>query len=597
MRALVVEDHAGIRAELVRALEERRHQVVACADAETAQQAWALGVFPLVVLDWRLPGMDGLAFCRWLRTQPGGERSVVLVVTGHAEAHDLALMLDAGADDYLAKPFRLDLLQVRLTVAERQVAELAERKELEERLWHLAHHDSLTGLPNRALFMERLEQTLAASPPDRCVAVLFLDLDGFKHVNDSLGHEAGDRLLAQVGRRLAESVRPGDTVARFGGDEFTLLPGLVSDAREAASLAERLLTVLQIPFVLDDFEAFVGASIGVAVNTAAGVDPGSLLRAADTALYRAKAVGRGACVLFESHMQTQAHERLQRDGELRRALDRGELLLHYQPEVNLHTGRVVGVEALVRWAHPRLGLLAPAEFLPLADETGLIVAVDRWVLAEACRQAREWRRDPDTAALTIGVNVAAGQLGRADLVEEVARTLLTTGLDPAALRLEITEHAAVEDLQAATGTLKGLKALGVRLAIDDFGVGFSSLGYVRELAVDTLKLDRSFMGHPGRDGANLAVVQAVTTLAHALGIDVTAEGIEIAEQLASARRAGVDRGQGLFFAAPMPAAEVGVLLGRGLSYQQPSVVVGLAHPRTRNTGNGRLVPRARVIGA
>jgi diguanylate cyclase (GGDEF)-like protein len=546
----------------------------------------------LVVLDCGLPGIDGLTFCRWLRAQPGGDRCVILVVTGRGEPDDLAAILDAGADDYLTKPFSADLLQIRLTVAERQVDLLAERKSLEEHLWQLARHDVLTGLPNRSLFTERLEQALAADASGPGVALLFLDLDGFKHVNDSLGHVAGDRLLVQVGRRLQSVLRGSDAVARFGGDEFTVLLDPAHDATAALGLAERLLAALEIPFIFEDVEAVVGACVGVALGVPGQTDAGSLVRDADIALYRAKAAGIGTCVLFEPGMQAQARERLRRDSELRRALERGEFRLHYQPELNLRSGRVVGLEALIRWDHPRLGLLPPIEFLPLAEETRLLDSIGQWVLREVGRQIVTWRGEMRSAVPTVAINVAAPQLVRGDAVEEIARLLLETGLPAGAIALEITEQAVIDDPRALAEAVRGVKALGVRVSLDNFGSGVSSLGSIRDFPVDALKLDRSFMERLGRDSASLAVVRAVVSLAHALGIEVTASGIETAEQLASVRRAGADRGQGFFFAHPAPVDSLDEVVNRSLPLQKPNLVVGLPVIGSSIRRNGRFTGRS-----
>jgi len=455
-----------------------------------------------------------------------------------------------------------------------QIQDISERKALEERLGHQAHHDPLTGLPNRRLFADRMERALAstASRPGERVAVLLVDLDGFKLVNDSLGHAAGDRVLVAAGQRLAGCLRPGETVARLGGDEFAILVERVAAARDMAALATRLIDALRPPVALDGREAFVTASVGVALATAGGAQPRDLLRDADIALYRAKAAGRATFAVFEPGMAAAMVARLNGETALRRALARGELRLHYQPEVELASGRIVGVEALVRWEHPDHGLLGPANFIDLAEETGLIVPLGEWVLREACRQASAWQTVPATASpLVVGVTLSPRQLAQRTFADQVARVLDEVGLPPRALRLEITESVAMRDGPDTRRTLGVLRELGVELAIDDFGTGYSSLGALRELPIDTLKIDQSFVRELGRDAGSLGIVRAVTSLAHDLGLVVTAEGIETEVQLGHLRRLGVDRGQGYLLTAPVDSGEMARLLAAHWGAPAPAV--------------------------
>ena len=432
-----------------------------------------------------------------------------------------------------------------------QIQDITERKAFEARLRYQAVHDPLTDLPNRTLFLERLGEALAGASP---VAVLFLDLDGFKVVNDSLGHAAGDRLLGAVAARLAAALGAGDLLARFGGDEFVVLLAHATTADEAVRTAQRLLAALEPAVDLGGHEAVVRASAGIAVGPPGLTDPGELLRAADVALYRAKAEGAGWAV-FGPEMNARAVARMELESGLRRAIERDELELHYQPMVRLATGRTEWLEALVRWRHPTRGLLPPGDFIPLAEETGLIVPLGRWVLHAACRQARAWHAaSPGAPPPVVCVNLSPRQFRSPDLVAQVAGILRDTGLPPSGLELEITEQVLVAG-SAALATVRALKALGVILAIDDFGTGFSSLSYLRHLPVDGLKVDCAFVRGIDRDRANRAVVQAVTTLAHELGMLVVAEGIETAEELAVVRAASVDAGQGYYFARPLAAAD------------------------------------------
>jgi diguanylate cyclase (GGDEF)-like protein/PAS domain S-box-containing protein len=443
--------------------------------------------------------------------------------------------------------------------------DITERKRLGEELAHQAFHDRLTGLPNRALFLDRLEHALArAARGSDPLAVLFLDLDGFKIVNDTLGHDQGDALLATVAGRLRGCVRPGDTVARLGGDEFTvLLEGANADA--AVQVAERIARRLQLPIQLDGHELIVGTSVGLALRAGPDDRPDELLRDADVAMYAAKQRGKGSYAIFEPRMRTRAWARLELEADLRRAVDRGEFRVHYQPIIELATGRVDGVEALVRWQHPERGLVLPAQFIPLAEETGLIVPIGHWVLREACRQVRTWQEGlPGVGPLMVGVNLSPRMLAQPSLVDDVARILGQTGLDPGCLKLEITEGVMMQEGEATLATLRHLKALGVQLAVDDFGTGYSSLAYLQRFPLDVLKIDRAFVGSLGEGAEGTVIARTVVALAKALGLAVTAEGIETAEQAEQLKELGADRGQGYHFARPQPAEALTTLLGSGL---------------------------------
>lgn len=442
--------------------------------------------------------------------------------------------------------------------------DVTERRMFEEQLQRQAFYDPLTGLPNRSLLLDRIEHALARTKRGgHRVAVAFLDLDRFKVVNDSLGHAAGDRLLVNVAHRLLDAVRAEDTVARLGGDEFVVLIEDVADLSEVAAIARRVIDIFQTPVAVDDHEAFVATSIGVALSGERGeaIDSGELLRNADIALYRAKGEGRGRFVIFDPSMNVFSAERLSLESDLQRAVERGELRLAFQPEVDLRTGKITGLEALARWEHPRRGLIAPGDFIPIAEETGLIVQIGQWVLEEACRQARAWRDQALTSEpLTIAVNLSARQFQQAGLVEHLECVLADTDIEPAQLRLEITESVLVQEAGAARATLQRVKDLGVQIAIDDFGIGYSSLAYLTRLLADTLKVDRSFVAAIGRDEQSFAIVAAVASLAHALGMSVTAEGIETARQLELVRASGCDHGQGYHFSKPVSAAVVETLV-------------------------------------
>jgi len=433
--------------------------------------------------------------------------------------------------------------------------DITERKQFEHKLLHLALHDPLTGLPNRRWFTEQLEAAVQSRPDRGALAVLFLDLDGFKLVNDSLGHRAGDDLLRAVGQRLRQRLRPGARLARLGGDELPALLAGPRGPRRAAAAAPRPLPALPPPLPPPAPPATLSASVGITLlhTPARSLRPGELLQQADLAMYRAKAEGKGRYSFFQPALQEQVTARLELERALRHALARGELALHYQPEVDLASGTVVAAEALLRWRHPDRGLVLPGEFIGLAEETGLILPIGRWVLEQACGWAR--RLPAALADLMVGVNVSARQLHQPDLVEAVARVLATSALEPARLRLELTESVAMQDPAQAARLLHQLKELGVRLALDDFGTGYSSLSYLREFPFDTLKLDRSFVRQLAHDRPTTAIVRAVVAAAHELGLTVVAEGIETRQQLMAAYAVHCDSGQGYLFGRPVPPEE------------------------------------------
>ena len=443
--------------------------------------------------------------------------------------------------------------------------DITERKTFEEQLRHQAFHDPLTNLPNRALFMDRLRHALVRMKRrKKPAAVLFLDLDNFKLVNDSLGHEAGDRLLVSVAQRLRGCLRTEDTAARFGGDEFTILLEDVRHAGDAVRVARQITQALNAPFALEGREVFINASIGITLSTSGRERPTDLLRNADAALYRAKASGKAACEVFDAATNTLTLERLDLEADLRRAIERGELAVHYQPQLELLTGRIVGWEALVRWKHPERGLLPPPAFLSVAEETGLIAQIGNLVLEEACRQAKEWQKERHPTAdtsLKISVNISARQLQHPDeLVGEVVRVLEDTALAPGTLVLEITESMIMEDAEYNVDILGRLKDLGVRIAVDDFGTGYSNLAYLKRFPMDMVKIDKSFVDGLGEKPEDTAIVEAVISLAHALGLRTVAEGIETTEQLKRLRDLGCELGQGYYFSGALPAHEASGLL-------------------------------------
>jgi diguanylate cyclase (GGDEF)-like protein/PAS domain S-box-containing protein len=452
------------------------------------------------------------------------------------------------------------------------LADALERQTTEDAIEHRALHDPLTGLPNRVLFLDRLEHALERlrRQPRAHVAVLFIDLDHFKLVNDSLGHHAGDELLAAVAARLKQAVRPSDTVARFGGDEFGLLLEEVSSEVDAITTAERIAAVFARPFIVGSNEHFVTTSVGIALAKG-GELPDELIRDADAAMYRAKERGRARYELFDEVMRGRAIARLRIENDLRRAIEREELRLAYQPIVALHDESIVGVEALIRWDHPQRGAISPAEFIPVAEENGLIERIGRWVLDGACRQAAVWSRArPDAAPLVMSVNLSPLQLASGQFPQLLTDVLDGTGVDPSWLSLEITESLLLDEAEAVIETFRALKSIGVRLVLDDFGTGYSSLSYLSRLPLDALKVDRSFVSALGSDSSGSAITEAIIAMARALSLDVVGEGTETGQQVAELRRLGCDLAQGFLFSPAVAPEEITALLNGRIRLRRAS---------------------------
>jgi diguanylate cyclase (GGDEF)-like protein/PAS domain S-box-containing protein len=497
----------------------------------------------------------------------------VLRVFGTASS--LAVVIDGKSspfgvlDVHATEPHRFTAKDVPFVQAAANVlADAIERHAADQALRYRVLHDSLTGLPNRLSFVDALGEALGkAAVSGSPVGILFLDLDHFKLINDSLGHHAGDALLRAVAPRLRSHLRPGDIVARFGGDEFGILIDRLADEGEAVAIADRVASAFAQPFSLDGVDHFVSASIGVAVARASEertVNAELLIRDADAAMYRAKEGGRARCVLFDAEMRAGAMKRLETERELRHALDRDELALFYQPVVNLRSGEIDGLEALVRWRHPERGTLDPAEFVSIAEDSGLIEPIGRWVQERASRQALEWHQlRPDSRPLDVAVNLSARQVAHRDLADTVEEVIARTGIDPVHLRLEITESVLVEESATAISTLERLNELGVRLVLDDFGTGYSSLAYLNRFPFHALKIDRSFVEALGIEQEATAIVEAIIGMARALSLEVIAEGVESEVQLAELRRLECDYAQGHLFHAAMPEREVSRLIAEG----------------------------------
>ena len=542
---LVVDDDPMNRDALSRRLTRTGYTVLTAGSGPEALAVINSSRVDAVLLDVMMPGMSGLDTLRHLREARSVAELPVIMVTARDGSDDVVEALDLGANDYVTKPidYAVALARIRAQVTARRA-------------------DPLTGLPNRVLFMDRLNRLLQRSrtAAARPFAIFFLDIDRFKLINDSLGHVAGDELIVGVARRLEKALRATDslyrmdgelTLARMGGDEFTVLVDGVAGTEQAVRVAERLQTLIAQPFDLQGREVVTSASLGIVVSAERYQAAEEMVRDADTAMYRAKQLGKGRCEIFDTSMLLAAQERLQLESDLRHALDRDELEVHYQPIVSLVEARLSGFEALLRWRHPTRGVIPPAAFIPIAEETGLIVPIGNWVLATACTQMREWEREfPDSSHLIINVNLSARQCMHPRLLGDVADILEKTQLPAERLKLEITEGVVLENTDTVAAILHELRALGVQLGLDDFGMGYSALSYLQRFPFQTIKIDRTFISGV-QDGANAEIVRAIVSLAHGLDMNVTAEGVETGDQLDRLKELACGFGQGFYFHHPL----------------------------------------------
>ena len=525
------------------------------ATGHQSQSGYALATgLPIVVDDWHTENRFRESK---LQADAGMRSAVTVLIKAKGDPYGVL-----GVGSRTPRNFTQDDVSFMQSIAN-VLANAIERRRTEERTQHEALHDPLTGLPNRNLFLDRLQHALSvAARRENSIAVLFLDLDQFKLVNDSLGHAAGDELLGAVAPRIEQALRPGDTVARFGGDEFAVLAEDIGSERGATRIAERIAEALSRPFVLRDREHFVSASVGIAIGSG-NEAPEALIRDADSALYRAKERGRGGYEIFDEVMRSRVIEHMQVENDLRRALQREELELHYQPVIKLSDGSIVALEALLRWNHPERGLVRPVGFIPVAEESRLIVPIGRWVIEQACRQAAAWQElHPDSAPVSVAVNLSAREIADPDLLSHIEGSVRANRIDPSSLWLELTETTLLDDTSFVERTLELLKGLGVRLVLDDFGVGFSSLGSLKRLPLSMIKLDRTFVENLSEGSHDAAIVRAVNEMADTIGIGVVAEGIETHEQVRMASALGCGFAQGFHFSEPVPVGQVERLLER-----------------------------------
>jgi diguanylate cyclase (GGDEF)-like protein len=564
--------------------------------------------FDLVLLDIIMPDLSGMEVVRRLRQHHSAISLPVIMVTAKTEGIDIAEALTAGANDYITKPVDLVVAAARIntqielkrareqiqhanTLLEQRVArrtcelvraneqlkrEMAERERSQAEVYYLAHYDPLTGLANRVLLLQRVREDLARIRRSKeAIAVLFVELDGFKTVHDTLGLSIGDKLLKNIASRLKENVREIDKVARTGGDEFAIIQAFEQQPASAAGLARRLIEVISRPCVIDGHELVVGASIGIAVESSGEADPEHLIKNASLAMCRAKADGRGSFRFFEPEMDARAQARCSMEAALRNALSEKEFELYYQPLIDLEANRLIGLEALIRWQHPERGTILPSEFIPLAEEIGLMVPLGEWVMQQACADAANWPED-----IYVAVNLSPMQFKCGKLLTTVSTALDASGLAPHRLELEITESVILEKTEHNVAVLNALRCLGVRIAMDDFGTGYSSLSYLRSFPFDKIKIDQSFVHDLSNESDTRAIVRAIVELGHSLGIAITAEGIETDEQLQCLKQEGCMQAQGYLFSPPRPAKEVCSLIARLATPKACSPSATLRHERT-----------------
>lgn len=557
-------------------LESENFQVIDASDGDTAISKYLTYQPDIVLLDVQMPGMSGLEVCKQIRQHKSGRDVPILMVTGAEDYASIQSAYDIGATDFLPKPIKWPIVGHRVRYMLRTRNALRDLQSSEEQLRYLAYHDDLTGLANRQSFREHLQHFLTfAKRNNHHIAVLFIDLDRFKRINDTLGHEFGDKLLAKVAKILVNNLRDCDLiardagddevseVARLGGDEFIVMLTKVTDPSDIAQVAQRIIDSVSKPIKIGQYEVVVTPSLGISVYPHDGNSGEELMKNADVAMYYAKERGRRCYKFYSDSLNARALERLQLEESLRTALVREEFELYYQPQVDLKTEQISSVEALIRWNHPTLGMVSPGEFIPIAEETGLIIDIGEWVMKTACVQAKSWI-DQGLPPCRMSINLSSVQFKRSALTETIKDIIEETGLPPQYLELELTESSVMTDVEQNILRLRQLKQMGIKIAIDDFGTGYSSLSYLKKFPIDTLKIDRSFVADLADNKEDEAIVKAIMALANTMNLGVIAEGVESQKQLAILKQYECELIQGYLFSRPLNKEDISVLLKNGL---------------------------------
>ncbi len=543
---LVVDDDPALRLVLRHTMEQDGYYVIEASNGLEAIQTTVRQQPDLILMDAVMPEMDGFRAISELKAMREYESLPILIITSLDDDQSVAQAFSAGACDYINKPINWSVLKHR-------VRRLLYTAEAERKIRHLAYHDTLTGLPNRLLFMDRMDQAISrAIRAEEKFSLLFIDIDHFKVINDSMGHEAGDKLLTAITGRLQKTLRRSDTIARLGGDEFTVILENISELDDVILVTKNLLEVLLKPVIINGRKVSVGASIGIAVFPDDGENFGNLLKNADTAMYRAKEKGRNTFEFYTAEMSDVAMYRLELENSLRNAIDKKEFVVYYQPKYDLENQKYWGMEALVRWNHPDEGIISPDDFIPLAEETGMIVMLGRWVIETACAQLSEWKKK-GYQINNLAINISARQFREQNLPLLFENILKDTNLKAADIEVELTESTLVENNDKAKDILDTLHNMGLRIALDDFGTGYASMAYLKDFPIDTVKIDRSFISDIPANREDMAIVRAIASLTDALDLCLIAEGVEKNEQIEFLKEIGCEQGQGFYWSQPVPA--------------------------------------------